>query len=91
MTMAVNFDRPTHRCGQGCRHDPLPAPRTGGRCAFPDKRHTSGLCDEAAVALYVNPRATVRNTYRCARHDRDVVVEAAARDGFRRVALGARS
>lgn len=85
--MAINVDRPTHACSSGCRHDPLPAPRTGGRCAFPDARHRSGLCDDEAVAVYVNESVWPRNTFRCVRHDRDVVVEAAARAGFVRLPM----
>lgn len=64
------------------RHDTVP---TGGRCAFPDERRPSGLCGRDPVALYVNPFAAVLNTYRCDRHDKAVVVEAAAEMGFQRI------
>jgi hypothetical protein len=70
------------------RHDPQPV---GGRCAFPDARKPSGLCGRDPVALYVNPFAKVLNTYRCALHDRPIVHEAAAAQGFRRVALESKS
>lgn len=70
------------------RHD---QPAVGGRCAFPDARKPSGLCGRDPVALYVNPFASVLNTYRCDRHDRDVVHEAAEAQGFRRVSLESKS
>lgn len=66
------------------RHD-HPVPPTGGRCAFPVA--PDRLCGRPAAAVYVNERAWPRNTYRCARHDRDVVVAAAADLGFRRMAV----
>lgn len=62
-------------------------PPTGGRCAFPSGRRADGLCGREAVAVYVNPAAPVRNTYRCRTHDRDVAVAAAERAGFVRQAV----
>lgn len=88
MTMAAYPDRPTHRCEPGCRHTPPP---TGGKCAFPSGRRSDGLCGRDPVAVYVNPRARPRCTYRCAWHDSDVIVEEAARLGFRRLPVGGAS
>ena len=89
MTMAARVAPAAHVCpSTPHRHDPTPS---GGRCAFPDSRRSDGLCGREPVAVYVNPKAKVRNTYRCQAHDQDVVVEAAARDGFRRIALRSRA
>lgn len=71
-------------CHPGYHTHTSPSP-TG--CAFPDARKPSGLCGRDPVAVYVNPYAKVLNTYRCDRHDRSVVVEAAAEMGFVRRAL----
>ena len=83
--MAVEVRPRGHvRAPSGCRHQ---QPATGGRCAFPSGRRPDGLCGREAVAVYVNPAAAVRSTYRCAVHDRDVAVEAAAAQGFTRIAV----
>lgn len=62
-------------------------PLTGGRCAFPAEKRPGGICGRAPVAVYVNPDATPRNTFRCRSHDRDVVVAEAARMGWTRQAV----
>ena len=84
MTMAVNFDRPTHRCGQGCRHDPMPLPMTGGRCAYYSPGRPGQICGRESVAVYINERAKVRCTYRCEVHDRSIAQAEAAAEGYTR-------
>lgn len=88
MTLAAYPDRPTHRCATGCRHAPMPEKPVGGRCAFPNGRRSGGLCGRESVAVYINPKARPRCTYRCADHDSDVIVEEAAKLGFRRFPVG---
>lgn len=57
----------------------------GGRCGYPSER-PGGVCGRAPVAAYVNERGP-GIAWRCATHDRAVVVEAAARMGFVRQAV----
>lgn len=64
-----------------------PYPPTGGRCAFYSSGRPGDICGRQPVAVYVNPRAKVRRTYRCSFHDRDVAVAEAARLGFVRQAV----
>ena len=85
MTMAARAGHESGPCpSTQHRHD---QPQTGGRCAFYSPGRPGDICGRAPVALYVNPFAKVLNTYRCATHDRPIVHEAAAAQGFRRVPL----
>lgn len=85
MTMAVHTERRAVCPPTAHRH---PVPATGGRCAFHSPGRPGDICGRDPVALYVNPAAKVRNTYRCAFHDRDVARDEAARQGFVRMEVG---
>lgn len=61
-------------------------PDQSGKCGFPSGRRADGLCGVDPVAAYVNTRGP-GIAWRCASHDRDVVVDAAADMGFVRQAV----
>lgn len=86
MSMAAHV-RPGPRtpCSPGPhQHD---VPPTGGRCAYYSPGRPGDICGRQPVAVYVNPAAKVRSTYRCASHDREVNRAEAARQGFARQAV----
>jgi hypothetical protein len=85
--MAVQIRPRGHVCPpSGCQHQ---QPPTGGKCAFFSPGRPGSICGRDSVAVYVNPDAPVRSTYRCARHDRDVAVAAARDLGFERLEVRA--
>lgn len=72
-------------------HAPAPAKPEGGRCAYWEPNRPGQICGRTPVAVYVNADAKVRNSYRCAVHDREVCRAEAKRQGFRRLPVGGAS
>ena len=72
-------------------HAPAPAKPEGGRCAYWEPNRPGQICGRQPVAVYVNADAKVRNSYRCAVHDREVCRAEAKRQGFRRLPVGGAS
>ena len=86
MTMAAQVTPGSHApCAPGAhRHD---VPPQGGKCAFYSPGRPGDICGRTSVAVYVNPRAKVRHTFRCALHDSMVAQAEAAAQGYRREAV----
>lgn len=78
----ASIDRARSLRNQARHTHPLPA--TGARCAYHSPGRPGDICGRAPVAVYVNPRAKVRSTYRCATHDQGVNRAAAAEQGYLR-------
>lgn len=86
MSMAARITPGSHApCAPGPhRHEPV---KRGGACAYWSPGRPGDICGREAVAVYINPDAPVRNTYRCSVHDREVSRRAAAEAGYRREAV----